>query len=319
MSKFILAFFLISAYYMNTWLQYRENRITQTEKTWRLIDVLSSASEFLSDQGIENPRLEAERILGAVLDLERIDLYVKFDQPLDHEERQKYKGLLRRRAAREPLQYIIGTAEFMSLPFSVNRHVLIPRPETEILVESVIAQYRESSPDILDIGSGSGAVGVSLAYYISNARVTGIDISQEALEVSEKNACVNNVQGRTVFSKGDIFNLDAFNAAPGAFDAIVSNPPYVSNAEWPTLQREITEHEPRNALVADKEGLACYPYIVRYAAKKLKGGGMLAVEVGCGQADRVAELFRKHGFRGLSLHNDYNSIPRVVSGYTGQS
>jgi len=288
--------------------------ISQKDNTWRVIDVLKSSTDYLKEQGIESPRLNAEWLLSKILGASRIDLYVRFDQPLTMKERNKYKELLYRRVNREPLQYITGQTEFMSLPFHVNKNVLIPRPETEILVEFIIRQYKDRKVKILDIGGGSGAISVSLAHYIKESEVVCVDISEEALKVAEENAAKNRVSGRISFKRIDVMAEDVKSYISDLFDVVVSNPPYVSKDELGCLAPEITKHEPVHALVAAENGLAFYPVIARQAKSVLKRSGTVAVEVGYGQAASVEEIFRSYGFSNLQTVDDYNKIPRVVAG-----
>jgi len=275
--------------------------------------VLQEATVFMRSRQIENPRLNAERLLAHVLSLTRIDLYLQFDKPLTTEEREAYKMLLRRQAGHEPLQYILGETEFMSLPFRVTPDVLIPRPETEILVEKVIERVQTvPSPTFLDIGTGSGCIAVSLAHYLPGARITAVDRSESALKIASENAEANGVADRIQFMPLDIRNPEPPEKWDGLFDAIVSNPPYVALSEWDRLTEEIRIHEPRIALCDEGDGLAFYRLIAEKTASWLKPEGTICLETGDGQTVSVQNIFKRNGFRTESIHADLNGIDRVL-------
>jgi release factor glutamine methyltransferase len=280
---------------------------------WRLGPVLQEASGFLQSRQIENPRLNAERLLAHVLNLTRIDLYLQFDKPLTMEEREAYKTLLRRRAGHEPLQYILGGTEFMSLSFRVTPDVLIPRPETEILVEKVIERFRTvPSPTFLDIGTGSGCIAIGLAHSLPEAQITAVDVSEKALKIAFGNAEVNGVKGRIHFMPLDIRSPESPDILNEAFDAIVFNPPYVALTEWDRLAEEIRAHEPRIALCDEGDGLVFYRLIAEKAASWLKPEGFICLEAGDRKAAAIREIFEKNGFRTEGIHADLNGIERVI-------
>lgn len=286
--------------------------IASANHIWRLTDVLAEAAAFLKMRGISDPRLNAERMLAHVLGLKRIDLYLQFDRPLNRDERNAYKDLLKRRTAREPLQYILGETEFMSLPFRVGPDVLIPRPETEVLVERVLEDAKaEPVQTILDIGTGSGCIAVSLAVNLPDVRITALDVSKEALETASQNAELNGVQERIHFIRGDI---RCGIESDSRFDAAVSNPPYISLDEWDGLEPEIREFEPRSALCDESDGLAFYREIAGKSRSFLQNGGRLYLEVGDGQSGSVRRLLETSGFSGVESFLDFNRIERVVKG-----
>lgn len=283
-----------------------------SESVWRLGPVLQEASAFLRSRQTENPRLNAERLLAHVLGLTRIDLYLQFDKPLTMEEREAYKTLLRRRAGHEPLQYILGETEFMSLPFRVTPDVLIPRPETELLVEKLVERFQSvPSPMFLDIGTGSGCIAVSLAHYLPEAQITAVDLSQSALQIASGNAEANGVAERIRFIPLDIRNPESPEKWDGLFDAFVSNPPYLALSEWDGLAEEIRAHEPRIALCDEGDGLAFYRLIAEKAASWLKPGGTVCLEVGDGQAPFVRDIFKGRNYQTEDIHADLNGIERV--------
>lgn len=297
--------------------------MTRTKtRSWRIIDLLDRATEHLKEKGIDSPRLNAERLLAHVLDLERVDLYLQFDRPLIPQEVHGFKEQLRRRLRREPLQYILGQVEFLGLRFRVTPAVLIPRPETEVLVEEVLglAQRRfGSSPSIriLDVGTGSGNIAVSLARELANARVTALDISGDALGVARENASYHNAHSRVEFVQADFVDFARQAAGEGRrFEVIVSNPPYVASEELEHLDPEIRRYEPRLALVAEEDVLSCFRQLSLWAPRLLQRPGFVAVEAGYGQAASVTELFRREGFSMLEIQRDLAGIERVIlAGY----
>jgi release factor glutamine methyltransferase len=281
--------------------------------TWKLIDVLREASGFLERRGVESPRLNAERLLASVLNVGRMDLYLRFDQPLHPGERESYKSMLVRRAGHEPLQYILGETEFMSLPFRVTAKVLIPRPETEILVERVVEDFRNSGPvRILDVGFGSGAIAIALAKHLPEANVDGIDVDPEILDLAESNSERNGVAERVRFVVADVLKAGFENLVSPPYDAVVSNPPYVSVQEWESLPKEIRDFEPRRALCDEGDGLAFYRVIAGKAKTVLSENGRLYFEIGFGRKDRVFGILVENGYTGLESHPDLNGIDRVV-------
>jgi release factor glutamine methyltransferase len=216
------------------------------------------------------------------------------------------------------LQYILGETEFMSLPFRVTPDVLIPRPETETLVgKTLIELGGRSRVRILDAGSGSGAVGISLAHALHDARVVCADVDPAALEIGRENAHRNGVADRVRFIRADMTGGDFAVVVQGPFDALVSNPPYVSAAEWPTLPPDVRVFEPRRALYGGEDGLDFYRALIRHGPAVLRDGGLLLLEVGAGQAPRVADMMVRAGFAGVESTPDLNGIPRVVRAVPG--
>jgi release factor glutamine methyltransferase len=290
--------------------------ITEQSVHARLVDVLREASVRLEAGGIEGPRLNAERLLAFVLKCSRVDLYLSYDRPLAPEERGEYDALISRRLAREPLQYILGEAEFYSLTFKVPPGVLIPRPETEILVERALKEAVSAgrSLRILDIGTGSGAIGIILARHLPSAAVVCSDVSPEAMNAARANADNHGVSGRIRFVQADALN-PAFPETVGApFDMAVSNPPYVSLSDWERLPDEIRNFEPRQALLGGEDGLDFYRAMTSMAGKLLVPDGTLIVETGAGQSRAAAGLLAKAGFEDVHITPDLNGIERVVGG-----
>lgn len=279
------------------------------------MDVLKEATGFLKIKDIKDPRLNAERLMCHVLGLSRIDLYLRFEQPLSREEREAYKTLLRRRATHEPIQYILGETEFMSLPFKVTPDVLIPRPETEILVEKVVEEIgNQKEIKLLDIGVGSGNIVVSLAKYLMKAEVVGVDIDEKVLSLAATNARMNGVEERIRFIKADVREGDFAGAVEPPFDVVVSNPPYVSSEEWDVLPNEIRKYEPPSALCDDGDGLAFFEVIARRGNEVLMPDGMIFFEVGDRQSEAVQAILKGSEYSSVEVFLDLNGIERIVMG-----
>jgi len=291
----------------------------------RLLDILKLAEDYLADGGVTRPRLEAEHLLAHVLGRSRLDLYLEFDRPLDEPELGRLRELLRRRRQRVPCQYLIGETEFYGLPLAVDERVLIPRPETEHLVEAALARLKgietPGTPVVYDVGTGSGCIAIAIAHEEARCRVIASDASAAALEVARANAERNGVAKRIVFVEGALLEPFAQSAAETAgaetagADVIVSNPPYVSRGEWDELPGEIRLHEPREALDGGPDGLAVIRELVAAAPAHLKPGGWLLVEVGYAQADDVKALMAHTGaLDEITTVCDYGGIERVVIG-----
>lgn len=276
---------------------------------------------------IDAPVLEAGVLLCNLLNINRALLYAKSHELIAPDISAKYLEWIKRRAEGTPLQYITGHQEFMSLDFKVTPDVLIPRQDTEILVETVIEHAKKNKDKqlkILDIGTGSGCIAISLAYYIKNCFVTAIDISQNALKIAQSNAAANQVSDKHSFIEMDIlsykeqFHFDILQESPssktfGDFNIIVSNPPYIPSEEIPFLQKEVRDHEPKCALDGGMDGLKFYREIISKSKSLLAQGGLLAFETGYNQAHAVKDLMVKEYFE-ASIYNDLSGIPRVVAG-----
>lgn len=280
-----------------------------------LLDYLRLTTDFLAAKKIDSARLDAELLLGEVLGLARVQLYTNFERPLAREEVDRYRELVRRRAAREPVAYILGRREFWSLDFEIDRRVLVPRPDTELLVELAVAALQTragaATLHVADVGTGSGAVAVAIAKEVPNARVVATDKSQAALEVAPRNADRHGVADRIEFVSGD---LCAPLRGREPFDLIVSNPPYVKADEVAALDPEIRDWEPRLALVSGADGMDATRALVESALQVLAPGGSLWVEVGS-QAGAVRECFVSNGYADVRVHRDLAGSDRVVNGY----
>lgn len=286
--------------------------------TWTIIKILDWTKQYFADKGLENPRLDAEVLLCAVLQCQRIKLYVDFERPLDSEELATYKNYVQRRAQHEPLAYILGHREFMRNDFKVTPATLVPRPETELLVESITKAVPFFKPEgevkILDIGTGSGAIIVSLLDYLPNAKGVGIDISVDALVVAKENAENIGVKERCGFVRSDIFSRIPLEKK---FDIIVSNPPYIPAADIATLAKDV-QKEPRGALDGGADGLDFYRRIVTEAMEHMEEEGLLAFEVGIHQSEFVAQMCREKGFVATAVRKDYAGIGRMVFAVKGK-
>lgn len=280
-----------------------------SEKQWTIGTILTWTKQYFGDKGVDNPRLDAEVLLSHILGKDRLYLYVNFDQPLQAAELAVFREAVKRRAVRVPVAYITGRKEFMGLNFMVSPAVLIPRPDTEILVEMALNRLKAvDSPHVLDIGTGSGAIIISLLSKLPQARGMSVDISAEALAVAAQNAASVGVGDRLALFEGDLFGP----AAGMAFDAIVSNPPYITTQEMTELSPEV-KCEPGLALAGGSDGLDFYRKIVANAVKYLTPAGFVALEVGAGQASAVAALANAaSGLKADTIVKDYAGIERVV-------
>jgi release factor glutamine methyltransferase len=258
----------------------------------------------------ERARRDAETLLLHLIQRDRAFLIAHPEEALSAEGVVRYYALVERRAAGEPIQYITGEQEFYGLPFHVNHNVLIPRPETEGLVERVLELAAGfARPRIVDVGTGSGAIAVALAANLPQATVTAIDISEAALEVARINAERNGVADRIRFTQCDL--LAPF--AAGSFEFVVSNPPYVPSADRDSLAAEVRDHEPHMALFAGEDGLAIYRRLIPAAHAVLAAGGWLALEIGCGQAEAMRGLLAEAGFVQIEFARDLQGIERVAT------
>jgi len=278
----------------------------------------STAARLIKDAAVRlaalpNPQLDAETLFRGVSGLDRATLLTRSDEPVDARVAAKFEAAVARRLRHEPIQYILGTAAFWRDDFLVTPAVLIPRPDTEILVEAVAARLRPlPAPSLLDVGTGSGCVALSLLRELKDARALAIDVSEDALHVARQNACRLGLDSRIELRRSCW--LDAIAPAE-TFDAIASNPPYVARADAPSLAEEVRGHEPALALFADAaDDLSSYRAILERLDGHLKPAGLLAFEVGAGQAERVERLLAEAGFHSVEVLNDLARMPRVVLG-----
>lgn len=265
----------------------------------------------LQAAGIEEAALDARLLLEAVCGTDRNDLLVHGEQPVAPEAEEKYLNWIRQRAEHIPLQQLTGEQGFMGLTFAVNEHVLIPRQDTEILVEEVLKELHDGMR-ILDMCTGSGCILLSLLHYSNDCEGLGVDLSADALEVAGRN--VLKVLTPEKAEHAHFLQSDLFEKVEGKFEIIVSNPPYIASAEVEKLMQEVRDHEPRMALDGTEDGLHFYRRIIEEAGKHLVSSGMLFFEIGYDQGQAVSELMREHGYREVQVVQDYAGLDRVVYG-----
>jgi release factor glutamine methyltransferase len=277
-------------------------------ETKTLIDVLQSTTAYFTKHKIENPRLNAEHLLAHALGLTRMDLYLEFERKLSEAELTPLRELVKRRGQGEPLQHLLGTVEFCDQTFVIDRRALVPRPETEQLVELLTTEIggRKSAVRIIDVGTGSGVIALSLAKRFPAARIVAIDISDDALELAKENAARLGLNDRVEFQKGDL--LENFSER---FDLIVANLPYVSMQDRQTLAREVL-HDPEVALFAGAVGDEIVRRLIEQAPAHLHPGGLLALEIGINQAEGLAEFLRQKNYHDIRSKKDYSGIPRFL-------
>lgn len=282
-------------------------------------NILKWAISTLKKAEIDSPVINADTLLAIVLSCDRTKLYTNPDEVVDDSVISMYKELINERIRHVPLQYITHHAEFMSLDFFVDERVLIPRPETEILVETVLdkardKQYSDKKVAIIDIGTGSGNIAVSLAKYLSNAEIYASDISQEALAIAKVNIRRHKVIGNVHLLHGYLFGAFSGSVEKGQVDFIVSNPPYVSESEWHNLEPELRNHEPYEALVGGKDGFCFYRQIIEDAHAWLKPKGYLVIETGETQTKTIIKLMESEGqYEDIEIIKDLQGKERVIS------
>ncbi len=302
----------------------------QSTKRWNLLEILNTTTQYFTEKNIDNPRLNAEELLGKALGLSRVQLYVSFERPLTEKEVSTFKEMVKRRIQHEPLQQIIGQTEFMGYPYKVNSDVLIPRPETEMLVEEILKLKIENglkNPTILDIGTGSGCIAISLALNWSDSQLFAVDNSPAALNMAQQNCLLNKISVQNVKSnqpQSSNFSLqlillehDILKPWPQLlkrqFDIIVSNPPYVTNDEMKTLQPEVKDYEPHGALTDFSDGLKFYRRIFDMITEKQElECHYLFLEMSGSQPDRIIALAQKHAFRKIDIIPDLSKIDRIL-------
>jgi release factor glutamine methyltransferase len=280
-------------------------------KTWTILELLRFTTEHFASRGIETARLDAECLLAHVLNVDRLRLYVDFEEPVGASDRTAYRELVRRRAnERVPVAQLIGAKEFWSLPLKVTRDVLIPRPDTETLVTAALDLLPdpETCTTVLDVGTGSGAVALAIALERPRAHLVATDISQAALEIARENADVHGVGDRIRWALGGLFQP----VAGQRFDLVVSNPPYVAESQRSQLPPELA-HEPEEALFSGEDGTEMLAELIAQVNDVLVPGGAVAVELAPEQAPRVADWCRAAGFEDVKTRRDLSRRPRVVS------
>ncbi len=280
---------------------------------WNVMPLIETTEAFFRKKEGASPRLDAEVLLARVLGISRVSLYMMHDRPLSEEEVSAYRALVARRAKGEPVAYILGEKEFWSRPFKVGPGVLIPRPETEFIIERVKCQFSNQPLSILDIGTGSGILAITLALEFPLSQVVAADVSSEAIGFAKENAVTLEAVDRITFIEGDFFK----SLPQQKFDLIVSNPPYIATGELESLPTSVKDFEPRLALDGGNEGLAFYEKIGKCAPALLNPDGFLIVETGEENAHQAAEIFRMNGFT-ASVFKDYAGLDRIVEACLNQ-
>jgi release factor glutamine methyltransferase len=272
-----------------------------------VLEVIVSATGYLEKHGIEQPRLQAEHLLAHVLGLKRLELYMEFDRPLSDTERAPLRELIRSRSTGVPLQHLMGTAAFYGREFLCDSRALIPRPETELLVEFLLKEIKDQpSPALIDIGTGSGIIALTLALECPDATVHSCDISSEALALAKENAARHGLNGRVHFHEADLLPLEL--PIP---DWIIANLPYIPHGDIASLSREV-QNDPLTALDGGENGLILIRRLVEMTAEQFTGPFGIALEIGHDQADNVCDLLASHNFRDIRRLRDYQNVERFV-------
>ena len=278
-------------------------------------DLLDKSTEYLDSKGIESPRLNAEWLLAHTLGKERIELYLQFDRLLTESETDKYRSLIKERVNKKPLQYIIGETDFMGIRLELDENVLIPRPETEQLVEVALERLKAHNGKaikILDVGTGSGNIAIALAKFLPAASITAIEISEKAIAIATRNAEQNEVANRIKFLVHDI-KSDEFSQA--GFDMIISNPPYIPLKTMDSLSPDVKEWEPEIALTDFSDGLAMISEVIKLSMGRLKENGIILLEIGGNrQSEPLKKMLSEAGYSNIKIESDYNSHARFASG-----
>jgi release factor glutamine methyltransferase len=276
-----------------------------------VLEGIQRSADFLGARSVEAARLQAELLLAHVLGLPRMQLYLQFERALTEKETDRYRELIKRRGSREPLQQIIGSTSFCGLEIVVNRYVLVPRPETELLAETAWTFLRQLpvEPAVLDFGTGSGCLAIALAIHSPLSRITAVDISSDALALARQNAAAHSVGDRIKFYQGE-----GLAALPQGlrFDLLVSNPPYIPTAEIATLHPEVRDFEPHQALDGGADGLNFYRRLSAEASLLVKPGAAAILEFGDGQAETVCGIFEAQNWIVEQIIPDYSQRPRIV-------
>jgi len=277
-----------------------------------VLEAIQKSAEFLGKKNVESPRLQVELLLAHLLKLPRMKLYLNFERVLSASETDALRELVKRRGQREPLQHIVGSTSFCGYEIAVNRHALVPRPETELLAElgwEFLVTRHPPLVTALDFGTGTGCIAIALAAKCPNAKIVATDISEEALSLAKENAARNNVAGRIEFLQSDGF---AGLSTGSRFDLIVSNPPYIPSAEIETLQAEVRDFDPRSALDGGADGLDFYRTLAIEARPFLNADGKILLEFGDGQAEAIRRIFEDEKWIVEAVKDDYSRRARIL-------
>jgi release factor glutamine methyltransferase len=271
-----------------------------------VLEVLQAATAHLKKHGVENPRLNAEHLLAHVLGRKRIELYLDFERKLTETELTPLRDLVKRRSEGEPLQHLLGTVEFCGHVFLCDRRAMVPRPETEELVEFLKSETQDPKSEIVDVGTGSGVIALSLAAEFPEAKILALDVSDDALALAQENAIRLNLSTRVQFLKSRLLE-----SVEGAFDLVVANLPYISTHDRHTLSREVL-HDPEIALFAGARGDELVRELIDQTPTRLRPGGMLALEIGLGQSQVLLSVLTEKNYRDICSKNDYNGVTRFL-------
>jgi release factor glutamine methyltransferase len=286
-------------------------------QTWTIKKLLNWITQYLTDKGIDSPRLSAELLLSHVVGLKRIELYTQFDRSVPPEQLDHLRDLVKRAGQNEPIAYLVGRTEFYSLEINVTPDCMIPRPETELLVERAIEflrEHRSGTQFICDLCTGSGCIAIAIAKNFSDARIIATDICEAALTVAAENIQKHQLSEKITLLCGDLFDPIISGLDANEFDLIISNPPYVSITEYERLDKNVKDYEPKKALFAGVDGLDIYCRIIEKAGRFLKSDGALMLEIGYAQGPAVKELLEKTGdFHEIKIEKDFHDNDRIVS------
>ncbi|HZR05284.1 MAG TPA: peptide chain release factor N(5)-glutamine methyltransferase [Candidatus Udaeobacter sp.] len=276
-----------------------------------VLEVLQATTAYLKKHNVENPRLNAEHLMAHALGRKRIELYLEFERELTETELGPLRELVKRRSEGEPLQHLLGTVEFCGFTFLCDKRAMVPRPETEQLVEIVESRIENRGSRIVDVGTGSGVIAISLAAKFPEAKVFAVDVSDDALALAQENAGILNLRGRVQFLKSRLLeNVE------GTFDLIVANLPYISTQDRGVLSREVL-HDPEIALFAGARGDELVRELIGQAPTRLRPGGLLALEIGLGQGEVLLSALAEKNYRDICSKNDYNGVKRFIFGRYG--
>jgi len=271
-----------------------------------VLEALQATSAYLKKHNVENSRLNAEHLMAHALDRKRIELYLDFERELTETELEPLRKLVKRRSAGEPLQHLLGNVEFCGLTFLCDKRAMVPRPETEQLVELVEARIENRESRIVDVGTGSGVIAITLAAKLPEVKILAVDVSDDALALAQENAAMLNLKDRVDFLKSRLLeNVE------GAFDLIVANLPYISIHDRHTLSREVL-HDPEVALFAGIRGDELVSELIDQASTRLQAGGLLALEIGLGQSEALLSALAEKNYRDICSKNDYNAVTRFI-------
>jgi len=276
---------------------------------WTVKKILDWSTEYFQAKGFESPRLESEILLAHSLGMKRLDLYLQFDRPLEAGELADYKALIKRRTGNEPSAYIVGKKEFWSRDFEVTKDVLIPRPDTETLIQTVLDEIKEKDREMkaFEMGLGSGVIAITLALELKNLTVDAVEVSASAAEIARKNADKHGVIERIKITEADFLTTDE-----GNYDFIVSNPPYIRKKEITELESTVKDYEPTGALDGGESGLKYYKPLAEFAKRHLNAGGFIAIEIGEDQGKDVENIFKETGFKNVEIRKDLSCHDRVL-------